>query len=99
MADTGTLQSDPLFLGLTRPPMLFGVSFKFVLLNAFATVITFIQTSNFMAFVLMFVLHGVGYLICFKEPLFIELYTIKFQKCNKCRNKMYYGYTNSYDVY
>ena len=29
----GALNSDPLFIGLTRPPMIFGVSIKYAALN------------------------------------------------------------------
>jgi type IV secretory pathway VirB3-like protein len=31
MSDSGELETDMLFLGLTRPPMLFGVSFTVVM--------------------------------------------------------------------
>jgi len=92
------LQSDPLFVGLTRPPMLFGVSYNFVLMNGFICIIGYIQTTNFKFFLLMFILHGVGYYICSKEPLFIELFKVRAEKCSRCKNKLYHG-ANSYDQY
>lgn len=99
MSGTGSLKADPLFLGLTRPTMIFGVSFKFVMMNVLVSFISFIQTANFIyMLVLLPGLHGIAYLICFKEPLFLELYILKFSKCNKCKNKLYHG-ANSYDTY
>lgn len=99
MAGTGKLQSDPLFVGLTRPTMFLGVSFKYVLCNSLISIIYFINTSDFIGlFVAMPCLHMVGYIICFKEPLFIELFIIRSNKCSKCRNKSFHG-ANSYDFY
>ena len=96
---SGKLTADPLFLGLTRPPMVFGVSFPFVLVNVVVSFISFINTGNFLFMFMLFPLHGIGYIICFKEPLFLELYMLKLSKCNTCKNKFFHGYTNSYDVY
>jgi type IV secretion system protein VirB3 len=98
MAETGVLQTDHLFLGLTRPTMFLGVSFPYVLLNSLITLLSFINTSDFRMFILAFVLHGIGYVLCFKEPLFLELYLKKAEKCNKCNNRLFHG-ANSYDVY
>lgn len=98
MSDGGTLKLDPLFVGLTRPTLLFGVSQSFVVLNALACLGYFVMTSDLKALIFLVFSHMVGYIICSKEPLFIELYMIKMQKCNKCHNKLYHG-TNSYDMY
>ena len=98
MANTGELSTDPLFIGLTRPPLFFGVSYMFCILNGGSVMITFINTSNPLYLGLLPIIHGVGYLLCSKEPLFIELFMVKSQKCNICKNKMYHG-SNSYDSY
>ena len=92
------MQTDPLFLGLTRPAMIFGVTYPFAVLNGFACLIYFILSSNFLGFIALPFFHGIAYLICAKEPLAIELLMIKGAKCTKCRNKSYYR-ANSYDVY
>jgi type IV secretion system protein VirB3 len=97
MAGSGEIGSDPLFVGLTRPPMFFGVSYKFAVLNGMISMLSFINTEKLMIlFILMPIIHGIGYFICFKEPLFIELFMIKLQKCNQCANKFFHG-ANSYD--
>src|SRR5277367_5998377 len=100
MAESGRLQTDPLFQGLARPPMVMGVSYMFFVLNALTCIITFINTSNFLAlfFVAPFV-HVIGYLLCMKEPLAIELIILRCGKGMNCSNRTFYGHTNSYDVF
>ncbi len=94
----GGLQADPLFVGLTRPPMLFGVSYGFAVLNGIGSMIAYISTSDFKYIAMMFPIHAIGYYICSKEPLFIDLFRIKAQKCSRCKNRLYHG-ANSYDQY
>ncbi len=88
---------DPLFKGLTRPPMLAGVSYSFMMLNAFANAIAFVITSKLWIILLGVGIHGIGYIICKDEPLFLELILLKMQKFNNCKNKIFHG-GNSYDV-
>lgn len=98
MSSTGTLQVDALFKGLTRPATIFGVSYTLAAFNMVATVILYIVTTRLT--VLFFLgpgLHLIGYVITFNEPLFLELFLVRTQKCVKCKNKDYHG-ANSYDV-
>ena len=90
------LKVDPLFVGLTRPPMLFGVSYNFAVANGFICMLLYISYADIRFFALMFPIHAFGYYLCSKEPLFIELFRIKAQKCSKCVNKIYHK-GNSYD--
>lgn len=90
--------SDPLFLGLTRPAMLFGVSYPFAAMNGLGCLMYYILSNNFVAFLALPFFHAIAYMICLKEPLAIELLMTKGAKCSKCRNKGKYG-ANSYDVY
>ena len=96
MSEKGSVRTDSVFLGLTRPPMLFGVSYTYALLNGLICMIAYIVNSDFRYMLLMLPIHGIGYYICSKEPLFIELFKIKSEKCSKCRNRFYHG-ANSYD--
>ncbi|NBX03439.1 MAG: type IV secretion system protein VirB3 [Alphaproteobacteria bacterium] len=96
----GHLHSDPLFQGLTRPPMILGVSYMFFVINALVSMICFINLQSFM--ILLFVapaVHMIGFLICLKEPRAIELIIIKMSKAYRCVNRGYHGYTNSYDPF
>ena len=97
---SGQISADPLFLGLTRPPLLLGVSYTFAALNGIVSLLAFIITSQFFyLLVLLPGMHMVGWFVCLKEPRSIELMIARFSKCNICRNRYYHGGTNSYDVY
>lgn len=98
MSDSGSLEVDMLSKGLTRPPMLLGVSLTFFILNLSITMMVYVLTQKLtILFLVLPGVHAIGYVICFKEPLFIELFLIKGQKCSLCKNKRYYG-GNSYNV-
>ena len=92
-----SMNSDPLFVGLTRPTMIFGVSIQFALLNILASCVIFVMLSSFKIIPIAFLIHGIGYILCFREPKFLELYMNKFQKFNLCKNKAYHK-ANSYKV-
>lgn len=95
---TGSIQTDQLFKGLTRPAMLFGVSYMFAILNVMICMVTFINTNDLRVILLLLpAIHGVGYIASAKEPLFIELFMVKLQRCPMCRNRFYYG-ANTYDI-
>ena len=96
----GSIGTDPLFLGLTRPPMLFGVSYTLATMNGMISVLTFIVTSNFFyLFIMLPAIHLFCWFLCLKEPRAMELFLVKTSKCSVCRNKIYHSGTNSYDVY
>ncbi|WP_423349187.1 type IV secretion system protein VirB3 [Wolbachia sp. wLmal] len=95
---TGSIQTDQLFKGLTRPAMLFGVSYMFAILNVLICMLIFINSNDLGVILLMLPgIHGLGYIASAKEPLFIELFMVKLGKCSKCLNRFYHG-ANSYDI-
>lgn len=98
MSEQQGVKIDPLFVGLTRPTLFFGVSQSFGMVNGMGMLMGFIQTSDMRVFLLGIIIHLIGYIACNKEPLIIELFMKRLEKCSKCRNKGYHG-TNSYDVY
>lgn len=97
---SGTIGSDPLFLGLTRPPLILGVSYTFAALNGIVSLLAFVITESFFyLLVLLPGLHLVGWFICLKEPRAIELLITKSSKCSICRNRSVFGGRNSYDLF
>lgn len=97
---SGDISTDPLFLGLTRPPMLLGVSYTFAALNGIISLLAFVITSKFFyLLVLLPGIHMIGWFVCLKEPRAIELLLARTSKCSVCRNRMYHGGTNSYDPF
>lgn len=98
MAD-GRLTTDPLFQGLTRPPMVAGVSYTYFVLNAMICMIMFINTNSFGVLPLALIVHGFGYLVCMKEPRAIELWMLRMKFGFRSWNRMYHSFTNSYDLF
>ena len=99
MAD-GRLVVDPLFLGLTRPSMILGVSYVFASLNILGSLLLFVMTNKLSyLLVLLPCLHGIAYLICLKEPLALEIIIMKSSNFMKCKKKTFYNGTNAYDLY
>jgi type IV secretion system protein VirB3 len=98
----GKLKADPLFLGLTRPPMMLGVSYMYFILNFSITMCFYINTTSFLVLLIVFpITHGIGYMICLREPRAIELIAVKGNKTMKVKplNRRFHGYTNSYDAF
>lgn len=95
----GRLRADPLFQGLARPPMILGVSYMYFVLNAMITMMTFINTSSFLSFLLGIVIHFFGFLICRKEPRAVELWMLRMKYGFRSWNRSYHHNTNSYDVF
>lgn len=95
----GYLQNDPLFVGLTRPPMIFGVTYMYFVINLLVSMMYFIATSDFKVVLVAIAFHAFSYLICQKEPLLIDMFMLRQAKCNKCKNMAYHHYKASYDPF
>ena len=96
----GRLKADPLYQGLTRPAMLAGVTYNYFLINMMVSMVTFINTNNVLALLVAApIIHLIGYYICLKEPRFLELIIMRYGRCMKCRNRIFHGFTNSYDPF
>lgn len=98
-SDLGKVGTDPLFLGLTRPALMFGVSFMYFGLNVMGAVMYFVAMSDFKIFPVALLVHVFGMGLNKKEPLAVEILMTKMQKCNKCRNRIFYGGLNSYGIF
>lgn len=93
---SGHVRFDPLFLGLTRPAMILGVSYTVAMMNGFFCLIGYVIAEDILLLAAMAPIHAVTYYISSKEPLFLELFQVKNSKCRKCTNRIYYS-ANSYD--
>jgi type IV secretion system protein VirB3 len=96
--EVGKVTTDPLFVGLTRPPMFLGVTYNFVMLNLIVFLLGFIMLENnkMTVFMICTAFHVLGVYICSKEPLFIELFQIQASKCPKRTNSFFHR-ANTYD--
>lgn len=67
------LIADPVFLGITRPPMRWGVTYSALLVCGMVSVETFLLTHNLLWLLIWIPLHGLSYLACLREPRFFDL--------------------------
>ena len=70
------LTADTLFVAMTRPSMLFGVTYSALIVNVVLTMETFILTGNLMWLLAFLPIHGLFYLVCLFEPRFFDLFQL-----------------------
>jgi type IV secretion system protein VirB3 len=67
------LIADPLFVGATRPPMRWGVTYAAVLFNMVFTLEAFLATRNLLTLLLCLPIHGLCALLCVRDARFFDL--------------------------
>lgn len=67
------LTPDTLFVGITRPPMRWGVAYEALLLNLVVTMEVFVMTKNLLALLIAVPIHGLCALLCARDPRFFML--------------------------
>ena len=67
------LTADVLFVGATRPPMRWGVTYAALLCNLVFTMETFLLTRNLLTLLVCLPIHGVCALLCARDPRFFDL--------------------------
>ena len=67
------LAADLLFVGATRPPMRWGVTYAALLVNGVVTMEIFLLTKNLLALLLAAPIHGVCALLCARDARFFDL--------------------------
>ena len=72
-AQNAGLTADPLFVGATRPPMRWGVTYSALLFNLVFTMEAFLLTKNLLTLLLALPIHGVAALLCARDARFFDL--------------------------
>ena len=67
------LTIDPLFVGATRPPMRWGVTYSALLFNMVFTMEAFLLTKNLITLMVCAPLHGVFMLLCARDARYFDL--------------------------
>ena len=65
--------ADPVFLGVTRPAMRFGVTYMALIFNAVFTMEVFILTKNLLVLLIALPIHGVCMLLCARDARYFDL--------------------------
>lgn len=71
-----TLTADPLFVGATRPPMRWGVTYTALLFNLVFTLEAFLLTRNLLTLLLAVPIHGLSALLCARDPRYFDLFLL-----------------------
>ncbi len=72
MTDRG-ITADVLFVGATRPPMRWGVTYAALMFNMVFTLEAFLVTKNLLALLLCVPIHGICALLCLQDPRYFDL--------------------------
>jgi type IV secretion system protein VirB3 len=67
------LTADPLFVGATRPPMRWGVTYTALLFNMVFTMEVFLVTRNLLTLLVCAPIHGICALLCARDARFFDL--------------------------
>ena len=67
------LTAEPLFVGATRPPMRWGVTYSALLCNLVFSMEAFLLTRNLLTLLLCLPIHGICALLCARDPRFFDL--------------------------
>lgn len=84
-------QTDPVFLGLTRPAMFWGVTHAFFVINVIVCLIGFLAAHSWFPLLISIPVHGLGYLACLRDPRIFDIAYTKASKCSRCVNKRFWG--------
>lgn len=89
------LERNPVFTALTRPQMFAGVSYSFFVLNLVITTDLFLITKSFWTILAALLIHAAGYVLCLREPRFLDLWIIRASRCQRVKNYAFWQ-CNSY---
>jgi len=70
---TRGLVRDALFVGATRPPMRWGVTYSALLFNLVFTLEAFLVTRNLLTLLVALPIHGAGVLLCGRDARYFDL--------------------------
>ncbi len=83
---TDQLRRDICFIALTRPQMFAGVTYTFFVINAVIAVELFLLFRSWWVLLVAVILHGIGALLCLREPRFFDLWITRVRNCPRVKN-------------
>lgn len=89
------LVRQPLFAALTRPQMLWGVTYPYFVANLILSTEAFLLARSIVAIGLFALVHAVGYMTCLTEPRRFDLYLVRLARARRVPNAALWG-GNSY---
>lgn len=83
---TETIRRDTCFTALTRPQMFAGVTYTFFVINAVIAVELFLLFRAWWVSLVAVAIHGLGALLCLREPRFFDLWRTRVRTCPRVKN-------------
>jgi type IV secretion system protein VirB3 len=80
------LDQDQIFVALTRPQMFAGVTYSFFVVNAVLATELFLVFRSIWVLLAALIVHGIGAILCVREPRFFDLWLAKVRHCPRVRN-------------
>lgn len=80
------LDRDILFVALTRPQMLLGVTYGYAVANAIVTTEMFLIFQSLFVVLVAVALHLLGWLACLRDPRIFDLWLVKARRCPRIGN-------------
>ncbi|MBO9712261.1 type IV secretion system protein VirB3 [Sphingomonas sp.] len=80
------LERDTLFVALTRPQMFAGVTYSYFILNAVIATELFLIFKSVWVLLAALVIHGIGVVLCVREPRFLDLWLTRQSRCPRVKN-------------
>jgi type IV secretion system protein VirB3 len=81
-----SIARDRLFVALTRPQMFAGVTYSYFIVNIIVAAEAFLIFRSLWALVPALTVHGLGMLVCLREPRFVELWLARLSHCPRVAN-------------
>lgn len=91
----GALRQDRVFLALTRPQMLGGVTYNFFVINGVLAAELFLIFKSLWVIPVTVLIHIAGAVACLRESRFFDLWIAKVSRCPRVKNYAVWG-CNSY---
>lgn len=80
------LERTPLFTALTRPQMFAGVTYSYFVINAVIAAELFLIFRSIWVLPVALIVHGVGVLLCLREPRIVDLWLTRVRQCPRVPN-------------
>ncbi len=84
------LNHEPLFIGATRPAMMFGVTMNFFTANMMISALTYLFANNPLYLLMVLPLHGIAWGLCKNEPRMLSLVALWAKTKGACFNRRYW---------
>lgn len=90
-AEESQLEVEPLYVAMTRPAMIWGVSILYFFTTGFATVIGFLASGSLAAFLAWPVFHLLGYVFTARDFRFAGIWYCWARFCSGNKAKRFWG--------